>query len=498
MRSLYLDVVYVVDATNGGAITENAREHITRFGEELVEYCKAHVCGEQSLREKFVFFGDFATEGEDAIIETEFYESTRRAEFLANLDREDIKMSGGDLPENGFEALYTAMKSDWRPVYRKRDIGVRHIIVLITDAYPLELRERDGAFGYEANAYPADQLRLREIWEEAGSPISGISMSKEHKRLVVYAPDGCDNSRHSWENVRDWEKTISMGLAAGGCGGDIGECTEANGVIFEEIFRDPRVMFGDISKPLPEPIEFSPKMTKRVTKGQVPEREFVVDIAFVLDTSGKMGLFIDYLKRLMPEFGFWVADAFSKEGKRVNKTRVRFVYFADYEKEGDEALWQTDFYDISDNAAIKQAPEQKYVRENENAPENALEALYAAILTDWAKLKDGRGGRQIIILMTDKYPLHLMERKGEKGYPSDVLPETVDELGLVWEGKAEDTLLSDADKRLILFAPSGEDEQGHSWKPVTDWENTTYFEVAHGDSLRDINIVEALKQYIAK
>ena len=501
---MYLDVVYVVDATNGGAIIENARKQITRFGRELPAFSNNYVCAVYSMREKLVFFGDFATEGENAIIETEFYESTRRAEFLANLDREDIKMSGGG-SENGFEALFTAMRSDWRQVDFDKRERVRHIIVLITDAYPLRLREREGAFGYNPDDYPDNCTCLQNVWDSSGEQDSGLSLSKWDKRLVLVAPYGRDDKGHSWDDVMCLDKVFSIDTAADNNCEGVELCSNAS---FVEIYRGDDVWIHDLP-PEPEP---EPEPKKRVVpkineiavsdEGQASEKEFDVDVVLVLDTSGRMGMTIDFLQYVVPGIDWICETALKKSRKKIDKFRIKHIGFADYAHECDEAVQQTDFlekfkpYDGSDLMQVP-TPWWEYVRkDDEPAPENGFEALYAAMTSDWTELKDGRGGRQIIILMTDKYPLHLMERAGEMAYPMDELPKNVDELRLVWEGKAGDTKLSKSNKRLLLFAPGGEDEQGHSWKPVTEWENTTYFEVELDNYASDVDIVDALKEYI--
>lgn len=236
IKEFNLDIVYVIDATGNGAIIDNVKSGIAEYGEKLAKFCKdKFVRPVKTVREKLVFFGDFAMEGKNAIIETEFYDSaTQKTEFLKQLDRDDVRMSGGDMPENGLEALYTAMKSDFCKIDLKNGINGRHVIVLISDAYPLKLGERKGCFGYDADAYPADIEKLKEVWDLAGYPQSEIPLS-EFKRLVMYVPEGRDPNGHTWDDAFFWTDTCICPIQPNMCGADADLFHEG---IFSEIAID--------------------------------------------------------------------------------------------------------------------------------------------------------------------------------------------------------------------------------------------------------------------
>ena len=216
---------------------------------------------------------------------------------------------------------------------------------------------------------------------------------------------------------------------------------------------------------------------------------YKIDIAFVIDATGSMHDLMANVKSHALTMGDEIVKALEDAGKNVEQLRMRVIDFADYATEGDEALRQTDFFVMPaqkgdfDNAINK----IDYEYRGGDIPENALEALYAAMISDWVKLTPRVDkGRHIIVLMTDAYPLHLMERKGSMGYPEDELPPDVAELQNVWNADEQDSKLSKNNKRLLLFAPEGDDGYGHSWNDVQAWENTVFTAVDPAKGLEDI------------
>ena len=237
IENYIIDIVFVVDATNGGAIIDNVKEGIKQINEQLYKGFEAWrgISREQlPLREKLVFFGDYATEADKAIIQTEFFDmATQKEEFEKQLEREDIKMRGGDSPENGLEALFTAINSDWTPI--GKGVYGRHVIVLISDAYPLRLYERDGCPGYVADDFPSNVAELESIWNESDY-YKTTTLSRRHKRLILCVPGGEDYHRRTWQDVSCWEHVSLNPVELHG------GCSEARDVglfhsVFEEIFR---------------------------------------------------------------------------------------------------------------------------------------------------------------------------------------------------------------------------------------------------------------------
>ena len=127
-------------------------------------------------------FRDYHDDGDQAMVESPFFElPTDTADFEKFLA--DISANGGgDGPENGLEALYYAMKSDFTTAAKDRQV-----IVLFTDAEALDLKQRASEAGYPSDM--VDEAGLIEMWAcMAQDP--GFKLRERNKRLVMFAPDG--------------------------------------------------------------------------------------------------------------------------------------------------------------------------------------------------------------------------------------------------------------------------------------------------------------------
>ncbi len=208
-----MDIVFVIDATGSMTpIMQQAKENALTLGDKICEGMKNAGKPVDELRLKVIDFADFASEGDEAIRSTDFYTMPAEKEkFEKAINEINIDRRGGDIPENALEALYAAMNSDWVKIGAGEN--GRHVIVLITDAVPLNLRERDGCVGYQSDEYPSDIEELSQIWNaDAQSSTTRLSPSK--KRLVLYAPAGTDAAGHTWDTVRSWEWTTSTEVDA--------------------------------------------------------------------------------------------------------------------------------------------------------------------------------------------------------------------------------------------------------------------------------------------
>ncbi len=199
-----MDIVFVIDATGSMTpIMNEVKANALSLGDKITEALKAANKNVDELRLRVIDFADFASEGEDAIRLSDFYTMPeQKAEFEARINNIDIDMRGGDIPENALEALYAAINSDWVKI-GAGEKG-RHIIVLMTDAVPLNLQERAGCVGYHADEYPSNIEELTEIWS-ADSQSSITKLSPTNKRLIIFAPTGSDKAGHTWDDVTSWE-----------------------------------------------------------------------------------------------------------------------------------------------------------------------------------------------------------------------------------------------------------------------------------------------------
>lgn len=203
-----MDIVFVIDATGSMTpIMNEVKANALSLGDKISQALEAAKKPVDELRLRVIDFADFASEGEDAIRLSDFYTMpTQKAEFEARVNNIDIDMRGGDIPENALEALFAAINSDWVKI-GAGEKG-RHIIVLMTDAVPLNLQERAGCIGYQADEYPTNIEELAEIWG-ADAQSSITKLSPLNRRLVLFVPDGNDAAGHSWDAVKSWDWTSS-------------------------------------------------------------------------------------------------------------------------------------------------------------------------------------------------------------------------------------------------------------------------------------------------
>ena len=151
----------------------------------------------QKLRIRVIAFKDYHADGEDAMLASDFFEMPEQAEELRDCVMQLEAEGGGDIPEDGLEALAFAMKSHWNTEGQKR----RHIIVLWSDAstHPI------GAHRAEA-AYPANMAEsFAELTAWWGNEQFPGCMDQDTKRLLLFAPEAPD-----WTQVRNWDNTIHV------------------------------------------------------------------------------------------------------------------------------------------------------------------------------------------------------------------------------------------------------------------------------------------------
>lgn len=194
-----VDIVFVIDATGSmGPIMEQVKMQALSLGDKITSLLAENNRPVEQLRMRIIDFADFAYEGDDAIHQTDFFPMPGgRADFEKAVRDIEYERRGGDIPENALEALFIAMSSEWTPI--ARDEKGRHIIVLMTDALPLHLRERAGLAGYVAEDYPADVAALQAIWD-ANDQDATTDLSPRNKRLILFVPEGTDAAGHSWDN----------------------------------------------------------------------------------------------------------------------------------------------------------------------------------------------------------------------------------------------------------------------------------------------------------
>lgn len=176
-----IDIVFCIDGTGSmEPIICNVKFFIKNFYTKLVDSLREDFSNTNKLRVKIIVFRDYETE-QQAIVESEFYDiSTEEDKLLTYLD--GIRAyGGGDDSENGLEALYYAMRSDFTAVEAKD----RQIIILLSNADALDLKERARLPNYPKDM--VDNEGLLRTW--MGDPGCQTKLRERCKRLILVAPE---------------------------------------------------------------------------------------------------------------------------------------------------------------------------------------------------------------------------------------------------------------------------------------------------------------------
>ncbi len=210
MDAYTVDMVFCIDATGSmeatGAgqkkIINMVKEGAISFYDDLTRIMESKDKHIRQLRIRIVAFRDYLADGDQAMLVTDFFMLPQQTEeFVACINSINAG-GGGDIPEDGLEALAYAIRSDWA----QEGIKKRQVIVVWTDAptHPLQ-------FGARARNYPAgmprDLSELTDWWSEY--------MDDNYKRLVLFAPDEqhWSDISENWSNVVHFPSKAGNGLA---------------------------------------------------------------------------------------------------------------------------------------------------------------------------------------------------------------------------------------------------------------------------------------------
>lgn len=178
-----IDVVFCIDGTGSMApCIEAVKGNARRFHQEFVAAMTDLGSDIDSMRVKVIVFRDYHDDGDDAMRESPFYELPADSADFEKYLSDVSAFGGGDGPENGLEALYYAMKSDFTTGSKDRQV-----IALFTDAEALDLHERASEPGYPSDM--VDEAGLIETWS-CLSQDKACKLRERNKRLVIFAPDG--------------------------------------------------------------------------------------------------------------------------------------------------------------------------------------------------------------------------------------------------------------------------------------------------------------------
>ena len=200
-----VDMVLCIDATGsmenrtGGQqrIINMVKQNALSFYDDMIKKMAEKHKPMSQLRVRVIIFRDFVADGADAMKGTDFFLLPQQAKEFEDCINGIHADGGGDIPEDGLEALAYAMKSKWTTHGAKK----RQVIVVWTDAGTHEL-----GYGKRSSYYPkgmpANLSELEDWWDE---------MDDYAKRLIIYAPD-----TNYWNYISEnWEKVYHVPSAAG-------------------------------------------------------------------------------------------------------------------------------------------------------------------------------------------------------------------------------------------------------------------------------------------
>lgn len=204
-----VDMVFCIDATGSmedftgtqTKIMNVVKKNALNFYADLNKVMAQKRKNVRQLRVRIVAFRDYLADGEEAMLVTDFFMLPQQAQEFEACINSITAAGGGDVPEDGLEALAYAIKSKWNNETAKK----RHVIVVWTDAGTHELGHGKSSKHYP-NGMPADLGELNDWWEE---------MNQNAKRLIMYAPDEShwDYISRNWDNVVHFPSVAGNGLA---------------------------------------------------------------------------------------------------------------------------------------------------------------------------------------------------------------------------------------------------------------------------------------------
>ena len=185
-----VDIIFCIDGTGSmspciGQVKANAKKFYQDFVDKMTNDFDSNV---EELSIKVITFRDYSENDQPAMVQSEWFELTAGDEDAYSKHLSGIVADGGgDDPENGLEALFYAMTSDWNA---KGD-NDRQVIVLFTDADAIPLGKQAGQANYPDKM--VDYEGLKNTWYCVRPEFlsqADFKLKERCKRLVMFGPAG--------------------------------------------------------------------------------------------------------------------------------------------------------------------------------------------------------------------------------------------------------------------------------------------------------------------
>lgn len=255
-------------------------------------------------------------------------------------------------------------------------------------------------------------------------------------------------------------------------------------------------------------------------KSNSVDMKYNVDIVFVVDATGSMGMenLIKIVKNMIPNFYKDAVKALEEKNKHVDVLRVKIIFFRDfleYERDHCAPLMETDFYILSDGCNDQSDLLLRSIASIEavgggDIPEDGLEALALAMQSYWCKPVDNHKRRHIIVLFTDAPTHEIGHGKTCELYPKN-MPQNFEELIQLWGNQIRhEGTMEYQTKRLIMFVPEMEHlPVDDGWKRIIKgkkdvngniierpWENLDLVQINPNNMLESVDFQRILNRIV--
>ncbi len=205
--SYNVDICLCIDKTGSmGPIIDTVRQNALNLYRDVLDSLENHGKHVGQFRVRVIWFGDYGAD-ETPILLTDFLKMPEQLSQYESFVNSVKPEGGGDVPEDGLEALAYSIRSDWvRTGWRKR-----HIIALFTDAPAHDLGFGKSSPLYPKSGMPENFGELSAMWGNKDYP---GEMDNSAKRLLLFAPDDSywKNIKLYWNNVVMTPVSLAAGL----------------------------------------------------------------------------------------------------------------------------------------------------------------------------------------------------------------------------------------------------------------------------------------------
>lgn len=219
-----------------------------------------------------------------------------------------------------------------------------------------------------------------------------------------------------------------------------------------------------------------------------------VDLCLCIDGSAGMNGILDAVKAQIRNIHELQADAIRPAGYELAGLRARVIVFRDYACDGDDAMVESDFFDLMDPAqrdAYEHFVDGIEAKGGSGGPQNALEAVALALRSNWTASR-ANFRRQVIMVFTNApaWPLKRPSRMISPIYPRNMPANLEKLLDLFDHGDQEYApLYSARQSRLFVFAHGAAVE---AWNAVNRRNRTWVLPIGRDEAIAWIELEDAL------